>query len=95
MQRAGRRLQVPFGKPVVLLDQDQVEAAGRSLRVHVHGAARAIHSPEPLTAPTKSPGPYEASPEAGAPVEDSTAVPGPHDACPEAGQAHDGAAEGH
>jgi hypothetical protein len=46
VRRAGRALQAPEGAPVVLRDQDLLELAGRSLRVHVHGVAAEIHPPE-------------------------------------------------
>ena len=45
MWRAGRALEVPEGKPVVLLDQDEFAAGGRRLRVHVHGAAPGTYQP--------------------------------------------------
>jgi hypothetical protein len=48
VSRAGRCLQAPFSKPVVLLDQDCIETAGRKLRVHVHGTAPAVAAPAPL-----------------------------------------------
>lgn len=51
VQRSGRSLEVPEEKPVVLLDQDQLQVGGRSLRVHVHGDAPAVHAPSPLEVP--------------------------------------------
>jgi hypothetical protein len=36
-RRGGRSLEAPAGKPVVLLDQDCVELAGKRLRIHIHG----------------------------------------------------------
>ncbi len=48
MARAGRFLDVPFGKPVVLLDQDEFTVAGRCFRLHVHGPAEQVHPPEPF-----------------------------------------------
>lgn len=48
VERAGRSLDAPFDKPVVLLDQDTIELAGRRFRVHVHGTARAVSPPTPL-----------------------------------------------
>ena len=56
LQRLGRSLQVPFAKPVVLLDQDQITIGRKHLRVHVHGIAAAISPPSPLavTSGTKS-----------------------------------------
>lgn len=46
--RAGRALDAPFGKPVVLLDQDCVETAGRRFRVHVHGVTGEVVAPAPF-----------------------------------------------
>ena len=48
VSRAGRSLDVPFGKPVVLIDQDQIDVGSRRLRVHVHGEARAVSAPSVL-----------------------------------------------
>ena len=48
LRRAGRRLDVPEAKPVVALDQDQLDIGPRRLRVHVHGKANAIAAPSPL-----------------------------------------------
>jgi len=53
VSRAGRSLDVPSGKPVVLIDQDQIDVDSRRLRVHVHGEARAVSAPSPL-APQQS-----------------------------------------
>jgi len=46
--RGGRGLEVPAGKPVVLIDQDGVEVGGRRLRIHVHGVAPAVSAPDYL-----------------------------------------------
>lgn len=49
--RAGRTLEVPASKPVVLRDQDELvfgPPGGRRFRVHVHGEARVVHPPQPL-----------------------------------------------
>jgi hypothetical protein len=54
VRRAGRELDVPCGKPVVLLDQDRFEVGGRTLRVHVHGPASAVAEPSYL--PPRAPG---------------------------------------
>ena len=51
VRREGRSVDVPAGKPVVLLDQDQFETAGRRLRVHVHGTAPAVVAPSYLPVP--------------------------------------------
>ena len=48
VRRAGRSTSVPVGKPVVLLDQDEVHVEGHGVRIHVHGEAQAIHPPTPL-----------------------------------------------
>ena len=48
VSRDGRSLEVPCGKPVVLLDQDRVDVGGRRLRLHVHGEAPDVHAPAPL-----------------------------------------------
>jgi len=47
--RAGRSVEAPIGKPVVLLDQDLVLVNGRRLRIHIHGTTEAVYEPEPLT----------------------------------------------
>jgi len=52
LHRAGRSLQVPIGKPVVVADQDQVDVGSKRLRIHLHGPAPAVSAPSPL--PTKS-----------------------------------------
>lgn len=48
VSRAGRSLEVPFEKPVVLLDGDCLEVSSRIYRLHFHGATRAIKAPEPV-----------------------------------------------
>lgn len=48
VRRAGRWVEAPVGKPVVLVDQDEVELAGRRCRVHVHGASTTVKPPAPL-----------------------------------------------
>ncbi len=53
VRRAGRELEVPTGKPVVLLDQDRFEVGARTLRVHVHGPAPAVAAPSYL--PSRAP----------------------------------------
>lgn len=45
VQRAGRSLDVPFSKPVVLLNQDQITIGDQTLRVHIHGEARVVSPP--------------------------------------------------
>ncbi|HEY3354068.1 MAG TPA: hypothetical protein VGQ83_12520, partial [Polyangia bacterium] len=46
--REGRSLAAPAGKPVVLLDGDEITIAARRLRVHVHGIAPAVAAPAPV-----------------------------------------------
>jgi hypothetical protein len=41
-------LDVPNGKPVVILDQDQLDVNSRCLRVHMHGEAPAVSAPMAL-----------------------------------------------
>ena len=43
VHRAGRVLDVPAGKPVVLVDQDEFQVGAKRLRVHVHGTAPAAY----------------------------------------------------
>ena len=50
VRRAGRATSVPAGKPVVLLDQDEVHVGDHGFRIHVHGAAPDVHAPTPLKA---------------------------------------------
>ncbi|MCP4542782.1 MAG: hypothetical protein GY832_37135 [Chloroflexi bacterium] len=54
LHRAGRSLSVPCGKPVIVIDQDQVDVGARHLRIHVHGQALAINAPSPLPSRTRS-----------------------------------------
>ena len=48
LDRAGRTLDVPYGKPVVVIDQDQVSVGGRRVRIHIHGEAPSVAAPSPL-----------------------------------------------
>jgi hypothetical protein len=48
VERQGREYEVPAEKPVVLLDGDLLEVAGRRLRLHVHGPAGSVEAPAPL-----------------------------------------------
>jgi len=54
VHRAGRHLDVPAEKPVVLRDQDQVDVGGKRLRLHVHGQASAVTAPVPVEPRTRS-----------------------------------------
>jgi hypothetical protein len=47
VRRAGRSLEVPFDKPVVMLDQDLVELGGKQLRLHFHGEIDDVFAPTP------------------------------------------------
>lgn len=46
LTRAGRTLELPPGKPVVLLQDDELQLAELRLRVHVHGFVDAVSAPE-------------------------------------------------
>ena len=48
VRRAGRSLDAPCEKPVILLDKDEVTVGARRLRVHIHGEAAAVTAPTPL-----------------------------------------------
>jgi hypothetical protein len=55
VRRAGRSLDVPFDKPVVVIDQDVVEIGPKRMRLHVHGEAAEVTAPSYLperTAPS-------------------------------------------
>lgn len=49
VRRGGRSVQAPEGKPVILLDQDRLDVAGRRLLVHVHGETDEVHEPSWLS----------------------------------------------
>jgi hypothetical protein len=49
VERGGRAVEAPVGKPVILRDQDLIALGGRRLRVHLHGEAPAVHAPERLS----------------------------------------------
>ncbi|MFH2004978.1 MAG: hypothetical protein ABI333_00195 [bacterium] len=49
VQRAGRAVEAPVGKPVILLDQDELIIDGRRLRLHVHGETDAVWEPERMS----------------------------------------------
>jgi hypothetical protein len=48
--RAGRSLDAPEEKPVVLRAGDEVAVGGRRLRLHVHGPSPSVVAPSPLPA---------------------------------------------
>ena len=54
MTRAGRSLDPPCEKPVVLLDGDGVDIGTRRFRLHVHGAAPQVAPPTLLPARLRS-----------------------------------------
>lgn len=74
VRRAGRSLQAPTGKPVVLLDQDELVVGGREVRIHVHGVASSVHEPSLLAARSSSAARFTAM--AAAAVALTAAVPG-------------------
>ncbi|MBW2279052.1 MAG: hypothetical protein JRF63_16310 [Deltaproteobacteria bacterium] len=47
VRRGGRSLDVPQDKPVVLIDQDQVELGSKKFRLHFHGETEEILAPAP------------------------------------------------
>jgi len=47
VRRGERSLDVPFERPVVLLDQDEVEVGGKRLRLHLHGEVDDVFAPAP------------------------------------------------
>ncbi|MBI5501771.1 MAG: hypothetical protein HY907_16125 [Deltaproteobacteria bacterium] len=50
LRRAGRVLDVPEAKPVVLRTGDEVTVDRRTLRVHLHGEVSSVVAPSPLPA---------------------------------------------
>ncbi len=50
LDRAGRTLNVPYDKPVVVIDQDQISVGARRVRLHIHGEAPSVAAPSPLPA---------------------------------------------
>jgi len=48
LSRASRTLDLPEGKPVVMLAGDLIAVGPRELQVHVHGVATSIYAPTPL-----------------------------------------------
>jgi hypothetical protein len=54
LRRAGRSLDVPCGKPVVVIDKDQIDVGSRHLRIHVHGKAPSVAAPSPLLSRPRS-----------------------------------------
>ena len=54
VHRAGRSLDVPYGKPVFVIDKDEVDVGERRLRIHVHGEAPMVAAPSPLAFKSRS-----------------------------------------
>ena len=48
LHRARRSLDVPCGKPVIVIDKDEIDVGSRHLRIHVHGQSPSISAPSPL-----------------------------------------------
>lgn len=48
VRRGDRHLEAPFDKPIIILNQDQVDIGTKHLRVHVHGASTSIFPPSIL-----------------------------------------------
>jgi hypothetical protein len=48
VERAGRHLDAPCSKPVVLIDQDRVTIGRHHLCIHIHGEAQVVTAPSPL-----------------------------------------------
>lgn len=48
VRRAGRELDAPFEKPVVLLGGDELNLLDRRFKVHVHGFTATVHAPRIL-----------------------------------------------
>lgn len=49
VSRAGRSVEAPLSRPVVLRDQDLLLLGGRRLRIHIHGATETVQAPERLS----------------------------------------------
>jgi hypothetical protein len=54
LHRAGRSLDVPFEKPVVIIDKDEIDIGKERFRIHVHGNAPSVVAPSPYV-PTRAP----------------------------------------
>lgn len=48
LTRVERHLELPLGKPVVVLDGDEIRVGSRHYRIHVHGATHNVTAPERL-----------------------------------------------
>jgi hypothetical protein len=54
LRRAGRSLDVPYSKPVVVIDQDEIDVGTRRMRIHIHGEAPSVAAPSPLPARSRT-----------------------------------------
>jgi hypothetical protein len=54
LHRAGRSLDVPCGKPVFVIDKDEIDVSSHRLRIHVHGQAPTVAAPSPLPSRPRS-----------------------------------------
>jgi hypothetical protein len=54
LRRAGRSLDVPCDKPVIIVDKDQVDVGPHHLRVHIHGEASSVVAPSVLVSRPRS-----------------------------------------
>jgi len=57
VRRGERSLAAPAEKPVILIDQDEIDVGARRLRIHVHGEAPEVAAPSPLVPETQQSGP--------------------------------------
>jgi hypothetical protein len=48
LTRVERHLELPLGKPVIMLGGDEISVAGKHFRVHVHGMTAEVKPPERL-----------------------------------------------
>ncbi len=48
LTRVERHLELPLGKPVIVLSGDEISVAGKRFRIHVHGATAEVRPPERL-----------------------------------------------
>lgn len=54
VHRAGRSLSIPYSKPVVLVNLDQINLNNRQLRIHLHGETTNVTAPAPQTPESES-----------------------------------------
>jgi len=53
LHRAGRSLNVPCDKPVILINMDRLDIGNRQLRIHLHGKTSDVTAPTPLASDAK------------------------------------------